>query len=243
MSFTPYSPFRGFGGGAVSKSIAERYRAAVMADSPVAYWRLGESSGTMANDETGTHPGTYVGSPTLGEAGVFGGNAAMRIAAGSQRMSSANTAALQLANYGCVELWVRTPNIAALSKFFVLVGKGYLSGWCFAIDHRSAESWLAWRSSGGSTMVNWNSNPLLREGNWLHIVVSWSLGSATAWINSESQGTIAITPVTAQTHELRIGNDSLLPNHTLVGTVDEVAIYDAPLSAARIAAHYAAAGY
>ena len=41
---------------------------------PVAYWRLGESSGTVAVDETGNYNGTYVGSPTLGVDGLLLGD-------------------------------------------------------------------------------------------------------------------------------------------------------------------------
>src|SRR4029078_6112519 len=42
-----------------------RYRSRIVAASPTAYWRLGEASGTTAADETGGHPGTYVGGPAL----------------------------------------------------------------------------------------------------------------------------------------------------------------------------------
>ena len=52
------------------------YRAAVLADSPLAYWRLGETSGTVAHDETGNgHDGTYVGGVTLGQPGALTGDA------------------------------------------------------------------------------------------------------------------------------------------------------------------------
>lgn len=50
------------------------YRDAVMALGPLAYWRLGEASGSVAADETGAYPGTYVGSPTLGAPGALSGD-------------------------------------------------------------------------------------------------------------------------------------------------------------------------
>jgi hypothetical protein len=41
----------------------------VLADSPLAYWRLGESGGSVAADSGGNgHSGTYVGNPTVGVA-------------------------------------------------------------------------------------------------------------------------------------------------------------------------------
>ncbi len=50
------------------------YYNSIMSLSPMAYWRLGESSGTTAFDETGTHHGTYVNNPTLGESGLLVGD-------------------------------------------------------------------------------------------------------------------------------------------------------------------------
>jgi|GEM_PF-6093661 len=38
---------------------------------PIAYWRLGETTGTTASDETGNYNGIYVGSPTLNDTGLL----------------------------------------------------------------------------------------------------------------------------------------------------------------------------
>ncbi|MCP3673123.1 MAG: hypothetical protein GY829_01440, partial [Gammaproteobacteria bacterium] len=50
------------------------YESAVLALNPIAYYRLGESSGTTAVDEVGNFDGTYVNTPTLGAAGLLVGN-------------------------------------------------------------------------------------------------------------------------------------------------------------------------
>ena len=42
---------------------ASTYRDTVMSDSPTAYWRFGETTGTVAVDETDNYPGTYNNSP------------------------------------------------------------------------------------------------------------------------------------------------------------------------------------
>src|SRR5262249_54631638 len=39
------------------------YRDSVVGKTPAAYWRLNESGGVQAADETGTYPGTYAGGP------------------------------------------------------------------------------------------------------------------------------------------------------------------------------------
>ena len=47
------------------------YRNTVLELNPIAYWRLGESSGTSAVDEVGAYQGTYIGSPTLAQQGLL----------------------------------------------------------------------------------------------------------------------------------------------------------------------------
>ena len=47
------------------------YGDAVLADNPVGYWRLDETTGTTAADSKGTRPGTYANGVTLGQAGAL----------------------------------------------------------------------------------------------------------------------------------------------------------------------------
>jgi hypothetical protein len=51
------------------------YRDLVLSRNPVAYWRLGESAGPTAVDETGQgHNGKYLGNPTFGQPGAIQGD-------------------------------------------------------------------------------------------------------------------------------------------------------------------------
>ncbi len=51
------------------------YRDLVLSRNPVAYWRLGETAGPTAHDETHNgHDGTYVGNPTFGQPGAIQGD-------------------------------------------------------------------------------------------------------------------------------------------------------------------------
>ncbi len=48
------------------------YNKAVLASAPVAYWKLGEASGTVMNDSSGNaHHGTYIGAVTLAVDGIL----------------------------------------------------------------------------------------------------------------------------------------------------------------------------
>src|ERR1051326_6948982 len=50
------------------------YANTIVADTPLGYWRLGESSGTLAVDGVGAHNATYVNGPLLGQAGALVGD-------------------------------------------------------------------------------------------------------------------------------------------------------------------------
>src|SRR5205807_5108719 len=60
------------------------YREAVLGTGGlVGYWRLGESSGSVARDELGAHAGTYVNPVTLGQAGAISGDSNTSVLLGS----------------------------------------------------------------------------------------------------------------------------------------------------------------
>ncbi len=63
------------------RAAAPSYSASVLADSPLAYWRLGEASGTTAADASGNgRTGSYLNTPTLGAAGALAGTRTRRSA-------------------------------------------------------------------------------------------------------------------------------------------------------------------
>lgn len=93
------------------------YRAAVLAKNPVAYWRLGESDGTSAADETGNgHDGTYVGNPVLGQQGAINGdpNTAVQFSGGSyvEIPTSADFSQQTSGDGLTVEAWMRPDTLS-----------------------------------------------------------------------------------------------------------------------------------
>src|SRR2546430_5690664 len=59
------------GGGTGAASTTTTYRDDVLVDSPSAYWRLGETSGTTANDERSANPGSYFNGVLLNQPGAL----------------------------------------------------------------------------------------------------------------------------------------------------------------------------
>ncbi len=87
------------------------YNAAVLADSPLAYWRLGETSGTTAADSSGNNrSGSYVASPSLNQPGALAGdtNRAVGFNGSSQYVNVPYVAALNPAQL-TVEAWATRP--------------------------------------------------------------------------------------------------------------------------------------
>jgi hypothetical protein len=93
------------------------YLSVVLADGPLAYWRLGEASGPVAYDASGNAMhGTYIGGVTLAQAGALEGDA--------------DTAVCLDGVSGCMNMgW--HPELSYLSNDFTIEAwyKGEGSGW------------------------------------------------------------------------------------------------------------------
>jgi RHS repeat-associated protein len=86
------------------------YATTVLADSPNAYWRMDESSGTTMVDAQSSDPGTYQGGFTLGQSSLIAPASGTSVSFnGSNGYGTAATLTpLQGANTRSVELWFQT---------------------------------------------------------------------------------------------------------------------------------------
>lgn len=211
------------------------YSSTVLADSPVAYWRLGEASGTTAADSSGNgRTGTYLpnsgGAWTGGSQGVAGplvgdADTAVRCTASSGYVSVANNAALRPAAFS-LELWLKTTaggivmnyaNGPAYAGYGVRVYLG-LPGF-----YVGAGAWL-----DGPAAVN--------NGQWHHVVGTYAAGTSTLYVDGAQVATGSRTASLTDAVALLIGRDSA--GNVEACSYDEVAVYGTALSAARVLAHY-----
>jgi hypothetical protein len=74
LAVTGAAGLAAFCGNALAGPPQSPYAKSVLANKPVAYWRLGEKKGPVAHDDTGhKHDGKYVGKPHMGQPGaIFG---------------------------------------------------------------------------------------------------------------------------------------------------------------------------
>lgn len=221
------------------------YRAEVMADSPIAYWRLGEASGTVAADEAVSNPGAYVGSPALGVTGAVAGNTAVTFA-GAQRVTVADNAALRPTGAIAVEAWVNF-TLAQINKG--IVGK-YSSGanaraWALYAANDASGKKLQFAIQTNGAAFDASSVAVttgdLNDGAWHHIVAVYVPSTTLRiYVDGVADANAATIPASVATGTalLEIGAYNQGVNF-FTGSIDEVAIYST-LSAGRIAAHYAA---
>jgi glucose/arabinose dehydrogenase len=221
-------------------AIGTPYSQAVMQDQPAGYWRLAETSGTVAADSSGGgHPGTYVGNPTLGVPGLLTGDSDkaarfvastashVQIPGGSWLAGSALTlsawvdvAAVPPDHEGFVGL--RSPNDGP-NAFYILQLAGGLS-----LEPRFISSTGAWAELRPTITAGRHFLVLTYDGGYLSLFVDGVL-AAQATASGSIGGTVP---------DLQIGGSGAGNWHS--GTVDEVAFYRKALSGARIHAQYAA---
>jgi hypothetical protein len=228
---------------ATEAGTASAYAAAVLADTPLAYWRLGEPSGsTTCVDQTGHgHNATVVGTVTLGVPGALAHdpNTAVQFDGTSGSIDAGNILDSPSPAAFSWEVWVKPTTIGAFRDFFSRmtynaagnpISGTYMFAWKGTGMNLGFERWV------GAGAVLAIDTPGLTVGAWAHLVGTVDAsGNGVLWINGAQAGTG--------------GTSSNVPStaaHIIFGgslpcVLDEIAIYDHALSAQSVAAHWAAA--
>lgn len=224
------------------------YATAVLADSPLAYWRLGEPSGTSMVDASGNgRNGTYAGSPTLGAAGMTtDGDTAVTFNGTSQYATVVSGAWVptHLVSWSA-ECWVKftTTSFAVILSVRIAGGANKAVTVNLLVGRTAgrigAETW-DWENAGSRALATGTSNDGLKH----HVVVTFDKPTNTlklyvdgALHDTKAQGVTG----TGSDRSVTIAANNAGVLQWFPGTVDEVALYGTVLDATRVAAHYAAA--
>jgi hypothetical protein len=240
----------------------DAYSQSVLADGPVAYYRLDESGGpTMCDMSTSKNDGTYSASGiTYGVPGALSGDPDSAVAAdgtpGVIGISNAYSAIAGNSSF-TLEGWFRStgtiqdqvlvalasPEDAARGAIVGLTtwsnhncgsGSGYPS--TIGLDEYSASN--CWNTA--TDAVN------LYDGSWHYLAVTYDASTyeVTGYVDGRSLGAqpADATLDLAAENYIRVGTwvDTAV-NQPLIGNADEIAAYPTALSTAQIAAHYATA--
>jgi hypothetical protein len=230
---------------------ADAYRAAVMADSPVAYWRLGEGSGTTMVDDSGNgHVGTYVNNPSLVIAGpVSPQKSATFIAGNLQRAEVTDRSALDITGAITLEAWVKSSgsysnNRGIISKY---TGAGDQRSYALYIDVNGRLGFVITTAGTFASARVLVGTAVVGTG-WRHVMAVFQPSTKMElFVDGLSDASISTTipsAIFSGSSPLTVGSQFSLDTTNLFdGSLAEVALYNTALSPARIAAHYAAAGY
>jgi len=230
--------------GNIDSGVGGEYSAAVLTDGPVAYWRLGEASGTTAAD-TGPNSldGTY-NNVTPGQTGAIPGNAdtAAAFNGTSSYVEVPDNNLLTLGSEATFEAWINVDSIS--ENFDSIFNKwnqdGSLDEFIFGLTTTNKLR-LLFNSTAGQ--VNVDSVGTISLGTWHHVAAVRDNDTVTFYIDGTAAGSTTglvsgSSPFQNTVTTLRIGGQGRKGvNRFLDGLIDEPAIYDTALSAAQIAQH------
>ncbi|TMF12854.1 MAG: LamG domain-containing protein [Chloroflexi bacterium] len=234
----------GCGGNATAASTAataKTYSATVLADHPVAYWRMDEATGgTMADASGNANNGRYVGTYTLGQPGALAGGA-VAFDGQSGAASVMNSPSLQV-NTVTIEMWIKKHSDTEYGVYVaknVEPGGGAGSGWFELLNsHHNGQLEFRVTSDGAPAVL---SKSVLALNTWYYVVATYDGAAAKLYVNGKLDGELKVTAVPKQTSDpLFIGRrtDGLFNDAAMA----DVAIYSVALSAGRISAHWQASG-
>ncbi|MGH9280258.1 MAG: RHS repeat-associated core domain-containing protein [Acidimicrobiales bacterium] len=236
------------GGHFAPKAKAQTYDQLVRSDAAAAYWRLGESaSEAVAREEVrsdGRHIG-YIGGehPSVPGAILNDANRALNFGAGGITSIGINNGTdFEYASW-TVEGWFKVSPGAMASGGGFIYSSG---GWEGANLSMGADG----RVSAHSNVNDYGppararSGTSFDDGAWHYVTATHDQITLRLFVDGGLVG-IATTgvPTVYEGRGTRIGLWSYGPSGPFVGDLDEIAVYDHPLTQAQIQAHYTTAGY
>jgi len=235
-------------------SHAGLYSNAVLLDGPIAYWRLGDA-GPTADDATGNgHAGAadFANDLSFGAAGLVPaetGDGALQLG-GFDRVIVPGFEKIGATGYSA-EYWVKLdayPTDCCAS----LVSDGIPSGQFFMMNYligpgQGTTGTIRPHYSFGNTPLSLTGTTVLALDTVYHVVTTWDASNPNnnngkIYINGVETFTGNVTgnvpaPGTTGAHDVYLGRDGR-ENRPSNFVLDEVSLYDYPLSAAQVADHY-----
>ncbi len=238
---------------------ADSYSRAVLSDSPIAYFRLDESSGpTMCDSSASANDGTYVSGVHFGVPGAIAGDFAVAAVSPSSGVGTGGPGSGLTGDHSfTLEAWSRSTGTARDQSLVSMgeAGEGNVAGlstWTGDTGNGTPSQLVLDLYVGvenASTLPIWDTRTVgvnLWDGKWHYLAITYSAAAdkVTGYVDGHDLG--ALTPVTAinlSASKIRIGYwlDSYI-NQGMIGDVDEVAVYPTALSPARVRAHFLASG-
>lgn len=226
--------------------VASDYSNQVVADGATNYWRMNDPAGSTSITDWGV--GSDLALPGSGvtlarEGAIIGSTDTAALFSGSAGVSGGTTNSMAGPNTFSQELWFKTTTTSGGK----LLGFGSASsGNSGSYDrhiYMSADGKLNFGVYPGTSKVV-SSTKSFNDGNWHYVVSSLSSDGMVLWVDGMKVGEDAsVTYGQDYTGYWRVGGDSSWSGANYFnGTIDDVAIYNTPLTRAQIRDHYAKSG-
>lgn len=223
------------------------YQNVVLADVPLAYYRLDEASGTSAADNSGnSYTGTYSASGvTLAQAGAltYDPDTAALFDGIAGTMTCPSGVTIGGLTAISIEAWVKLSNTSFSAPATVAATSNATGLQGFNVQIPAGASLLKFNIGSGGSAYTLTTSYTFSAGTWYYIVATWDGSTMTLYVNGVSIGTLTLSggSITAPSHAPAWAFNPTSGAQFLPGTLDEVALYTTALSAARVLAHYQAA--
>ncbi len=214
------------------------YAALLDSEHPISYWRLGETSGTIAGDETVVGPGTFVGSPNLGVPSIVfsdAANTAIGFNGATAEIRVGQTGSYDLTSALSLESWIKPTTIGAGGALRTIVGKQ--GSWALR-QNGSMVSFTIWQSGFPRTV----SSPAgaLVAGITAHVAATFDGTTQRIYVNGVQVASASLSGIADTTiNGPRLGSYDGR-SEFFAGTIDETSIHGRALSAAQVLSHYRA---
>ena len=200
--------------------------------SPMAYWRLDESSGTTAADASGNnHVGTLVNGATFTTGRINNG---VSLDGVDDYLNLGNLGLTA----GTVSLWVNPTTVSNDRRLLGQLSGSDTQAGALVIDPSAGAPGSLWVWTGSA----WNRlspNNTFTANTWSYVTVTFGSGAATLYVNGSFVGS---QPSTFNFSGVAMGLGGKFLNfwgNSFSGLVDEVQVYSQTLSAGEVAQLYA----
>ncbi|WP_182113257.1 MULTISPECIES: PKD domain-containing protein [unclassified Actinotalea] len=226
------------------------YAETVLADEPVAHWRLGEASGPWLRDATGWDDLRARAGATPGAPGALAGETDTALALdGSAQAHASTTPNIESPTTFSVEAWIRTTTTQGGRIVGFSSAETGTSSYADRQVYMDNQGRLRFgiRPYSGSRVVA-SSTQSYNDGQWHHVVGTADAGGTHLYVDGVRVASAAPAQGRMYGGYWRVGGDSLQgwtnrpTNDNFTGDVDEVAVYDRALTHAQVATHLVAAG-
>jgi hypothetical protein len=218
---------------------AASYAGLIDGEHPVSYWRLGETSGTIAGDDTVVGPGTFLGSPILGVPSLLfndTANTAIGFNGTTSDIRIGQTGAYDLTSAFSLESWIKPTFLPPAGRFGTIVAKP--GSYALQVTETSLALTIV---QAGVRRVLVTQPGTIAAGVTSHVVATFQSGTWNLYVN----GRAVATQVLASVADLSMGGIRIGSwdgtQEFFAGTIDETAIYGSALTAQQVAAHHAGA--